>query len=97
MPIFEKNGQIIGETGRILVFLVFTVPPLSPVHFGQIFSKFIFFFSKIDKIGEVRFSSSTEFSNTAEASQRCAAAYEYDAMVYGRAWAASSSLPCFLA
>jgi hypothetical protein len=39
-PIFFKKRRFIGETSRISVFPVFTVPPSSPVCFNQIFSNF---------------------------------------------------------
>jgi hypothetical protein len=49
--IFEKNHRFIGEIGRLIiktgqisVFQISTVPPSSPVHFGQIFPNFIDFF-----------------------------------------------------
>jgi hypothetical protein len=72
--IFKKNGrfisqtnQFIGETGRILVFPVFSIHPSSPVHFSQIspiFTEFCRIFQK--PTGSVRsgFPSSANFLNT---------------------------------
>jgi hypothetical protein len=44
MPVFGKTGRFISQTGYISVFLVFTVPPSSPVRFSRfspIFSEFL--------------------------------------------------------
>jgi hypothetical protein len=45
----SKTGRFIAETGRISVFLVFTVPPSSPVRFDQIFLIFIDFYRIFQK------------------------------------------------
>jgi hypothetical protein len=63
----KKTAAFIGETGRIFVFPVFTVPPSSPMHFGRffhIFTEFCRIFQK--SMGSVRsgFPYSAEFSNT---------------------------------
>jgi hypothetical protein len=63
----EKLAAFIGETGRILVFPVITVPPSSPVHFGRIFHIFTEFCRIFQKpMGSVRsgFPYSAEFLNT---------------------------------
>jgi hypothetical protein len=62
-----KIGRFIGETGHILVFPVFTVPPSSPVRFGQIIPNFTDFFQILQKLAEsVRsdFPPSADFLNT---------------------------------
>jgi hypothetical protein len=59
-PIFRKNHQFIVETGRILVFLIFTIPPSSIVSFERIFQK-------LTELSD--FSPSAEFSNTGQ--NRC--------------------------
>jgi hypothetical protein len=44
MPVFGKTGRFISQTGYISMFLVFTVPPSSPVHFSRfspIFAEFL--------------------------------------------------------
>jgi hypothetical protein len=51
--IYQRNWSINRQTSRILVFLIYTVPPSSPVRFGRIFLNF----SKTDRIAQVRFSS----------------------------------------
>jgi hypothetical protein len=66
--------SIIGETGRILVFPVFSVPLLSPVRFGRFFPNFADFFRIFQKPTEsVRsdFPPFTEFSNTGHDYSRC--------------------------
>jgi hypothetical protein len=68
-----KTGWFIGETGRISVFPVFTVPLSSLVHFSQIFLNFTDFFSnftKTDGIGQIRFSSFRRFRTLLSTSWR---------------------------
>jgi hypothetical protein len=74
LPIFRKNcrfineiGRLIIKIGRILVLQISTVPPLSPMRFGQFFKKIhLFFLSFLKTNGIVTpdFPCSTEFSRT---------------------------------
>jgi hypothetical protein len=67
-PVFRKNRPHFGETSRISVFPVFTVPPSSPVRFSRIFPIFTdfcrFFFQKPTGLRS-NFPCSAEFLNTA--------------------------------
>jgi hypothetical protein len=63
----KKTNRFIGETGQFIGAPGFTVPPSSPVRFGQIFSIFTDFYRIFQKLtGSVTsgFCGSTEFSNT---------------------------------
>jgi hypothetical protein len=74
----EKPADLSAKPANLSVFLVFTIPPSSPVRFGRIFLIFTDFYQFFQKpTGSVMsgFRSSTEFLNTSPSSACCGSSF----------------------